>query len=389
MGILIEEPSNIPSTNGWDILISKLSIQTAALNLCDFSIVSGTCTIKRGSRYAINHSFYKEVQDTAIPIVGSGIAMWVYAIASGNSESLLEINATRPVKDAEKGGWYAPATNNRAIAVLSNISSSNTPYFNSYRLLMFDDSSPIPSDGLTGLPDSAYGSLYFSVEPTNPTRKGSILLPLGWYRIILAGGSCGLNGSPGQGWLDWGNISPGYRSGAAYPGESGTTGTDGEVISIISYIPHDTYIKYNIGRAGGNGGNGETKTRKPDADSPIIPVPSIYGGGGAGAGAAGEDSYTTYPIALNCKGGIAGISGKGGDAHWDYENGSPNSYLAINHNIEISPIGGGNGGVIAGFWQGAFRDRPYYMISAVGGTNSTDKVVNSRAGYLRIFNLVS
>jgi hypothetical protein len=112
---LITEPNRTnPATTDWQYLIDKVTRQCGGLLLIDYTVSGTSLTIKQGSRFENNGSYYRVDSNEIVSFTSDG-SFAVTITTSGTIQKRSPIfNSTSPYAnlysyDVNKGGWYLSA----------------------------------------------------------------------------------------------------------------------------------------------------------------------------------------------------------------------------------------------------------------------------------------
>ena len=299
MASLITEPAKSnPDTTEWINLLNKLIMTSGGFELIDFTEKNTTAVprIKKGTRFEVNGSFFyvsSNYVDGSDPVDGFssiGSNNWCYIYAKPSLDKLscvfefvVKSTANTPVFDTERGGWFHPANNWRAlISCYKNSLGQCRCKSLLDRNIIYD----IPTD-----PDySTLGSALASTTSGN-TIPTPTVIESGWYLIRMTGASGG-NGAAGN---SSGQSKSFYDSGYKFINGSRATGTTGENGTTPAEEIYKVWLeKGNISLVRGfYGGNGSQGSQGEDGDNVIFTPTSstaFTGGDGADGGDGGDSS---------------------------------------------------------------------------------------------------
>lgn len=313
MAVMIQEPANAnPVTNDWQKIILKLTQTTGGLMLVDFTEkqTTGIPKIKQGSRFELNGSFFIVKSDETIQEwgnVNNNIWVYCYLRALGFEQGEFYWSPEQPAYQVEKGGWFHPTNNERAILSARKVNNTTC---RAKALIGQVFKYPVP-DEKTG------------TQIASNANSGSVIanIETGWYRAELKGGKGGQAGNGGNSgrYADsfgtWGdtNTSANEGIGDAVNGQTGTAGTEGETQTFYLWLEKGT-IELRAGRTGTTGNSGTNGTNGSS---------STKGAGDGGDGADGGDGegsalFNNGVLVAFVSGGKGGSGGSGGKGGWGW-----------------------------------------------------------------------
>jgi hypothetical protein len=259
MTTIVQEPSDSnPITEDWQKFLYRTTLQGGGFMCLMLTNINNTdeSRIMKGSRFEINHTFYKTLEDEAIQPPPEGLIdymfYYVYAVPEIQSAYFIYLSQ-EPTFNPILGGWFSGSM--RAVARMLYI---NGKWYNKVILDTFDAINRQNYIG-DGLPEIG-GELLLSGTVNTYTQH--ILLP-GAYRAELQAGNGGRGGS-GAGNPNTMNSSTGGSGGVARAIIWNSTGLNTfnanrvDNVLLRSLFTNEPLLQYMAGSSGtpGTGGSG-------------------------------------------------------------------------------------------------------------------------------------
>jgi len=114
MATLIQEPASVnPQTADWQGLLNRVRVVNGGLMLIDLRFSNNIVTLKAGSRFEINGSYYNTTVDESTQITTGNTVVYLYQQPNVNGTTTFLNSTTIPTFDIMKGGLFNGA--NRCI----------------------------------------------------------------------------------------------------------------------------------------------------------------------------------------------------------------------------------------------------------------------------------
>jgi hypothetical protein len=336
MARMLEEPLDVdPTKQDWQMALLKMTVTTAGLMLVDYSekqTTSHQIKILQGSRFELNGSFYKVEEDETIQdwnLISNNSWCYVYLRILGLDQAGFYWSKDKPTYQVEKGGWFHPSNNERAILSARKVSLEicRTKALVGKRFLY-----PRPNE-LTGT----------QIATNSSIQTSSVNIEAGWYRIVMTGGRGGNGGSGGSSgtYSDSFGIPTESTNGSGTPGrgESGAGGSSGNSRTFYLWLEEGA-LELRPGRSGANGNGGTS------GSSGSSTTRGAGDGGDGGDGADGESSVLLNNgiVVAIVEGGNGGSGGSGGKGGWGWNTTSTGGqYPTYSAQITSRPDNGSRG----------------------------------------------
>jgi len=274
--IIIPNPDNVPSAVTTGYQLQNTVLFAAMTGLINISVDTVNKGIRQGSIFELNGNIVRVTTDVGIS--GSLLSdnkNFVYAIPTDDGKVNFSFSTTAPIWNANKGGWYLGATNQRAL--IECWTEGNNQLIGTMGIMSNVMDIVVP-------PNSG-GTLVGTWKNRTHT---STHLERGWHRFVISSGlGAGDGKKPNEGLTS--ALGDTLRIlGGAYSG-GGVASVYNEITGVFFHQGGSLII--HVGGNGYSGGNSEQggASRYSLNNSEVI-VTSGQSGWGGGSG-AGEESY--------------------------------------------------------------------------------------------------